>query len=59
MEEKNKKMGRPRIPKEKARTKMFHIRLSPIELEAIEEKARLEGLSPSDWSRNLLINSSK
>jgi len=49
-----KKMGRPLLPKGKARDAIVALRLQPEERAAFEKAAKKKGLSLSDWIRETL-----
>lgn len=49
-----KKIGRPRLSKEKARSSTITLRLQEDELKKIQAASLKEGLSQSDWLRKVL-----
>lgn len=48
--------GRPPKPENERRKIRFQVRLSPVELEAIE---RTGGAKPSTWAREVLLRAAK
>jgi predicted HicB family RNase H-like nuclease len=51
-----KRMGRPPLPTEKARSIVFQVRISPEEQESILKDASKAGKSPTEWARMCLLN---
>jgi predicted HicB family RNase H-like nuclease len=54
MREKKAKVGRPKLAKGEARGKMTQFRLQPEEKKMLEDVARKQGLTLSDWIRQTL-----
>jgi hypothetical protein len=52
---KQKKMGRPPVPKSKYRGKFFSLRLRPDEQREVEAAVTRSGKSKSDWLRDVLL----
>ncbi len=54
----SKKMGRPKLPKNKAKDSVFTLRLSEEERTSLEQAAKSEGLTPSEFARIVLQKAS-
>jgi hypothetical protein len=54
---KSKKMGRPKLPKNKAKA-VFSLRLSPPDLQQIESAAKRAGEPVTRWARETLLAAS-
>jgi hypothetical protein len=54
-----KKLGRPKLPKRKARGFVTSIRFLPDEDEQICAAALKAGLSKSDWMRQVLLDAAR
>jgi predicted HicB family RNase H-like nuclease len=51
---KRKKVGRPALPKGRAKGKIVPVRFTPEGIKAIEAKAKAQNLSVSEWIRSTL-----
>jgi hypothetical protein len=51
---KTRKPGRPKMPKGESRGKFLRVRVTPDELRAFENTAKVSGKSVSEWSRSIL-----
>jgi predicted HicB family RNase H-like nuclease len=51
---KARKAGRPPLPKGNAKNETLRVRVTPVELKAIESAARAEKQSASEWIRSTL-----
>ncbi len=49
-------MGRPKLPKDEARSIVFQIRISPKEQRRFKAAARKAGKEPTEWARNALLS---
>lgn len=49
------KIGRPRLPRGQARSHGLHLRLTKLERQAVDNKAKQEGQDTSEWSRKILL----
>jgi hypothetical protein len=49
------KMGRPRVPKNKAFRELFAVRLRPDEARKVREAIRKSGQRQPDWLRSALL----
>ena len=56
---KNKKAGRPKLPKGEARNTVFPLRMSKAEHEILTKVAAKAGLPLSEWGRKLLLSKAK
>ncbi len=54
MRDKKAKVGRPKLAKGEARGEMTQFRLQPEEKKMLEDVARKQGLTLSDWIRQTL-----
>jgi hypothetical protein len=54
-----KKMGRPRIPKKKARLHFVGTRLLAEEDREIQDAVRRSGQTQSDWIRDALLSAAR
>jgi predicted HicB family RNase H-like nuclease len=54
MNQKPRKVGRPKLPKGEAKGKIVPVRFSAEERKAIEAAAKAEKLSLSEWIRSTL-----
>jgi hypothetical protein len=52
----NKKAGRPKVSKDKARSPGISVRLTPAEREPIDSAIKASGLTQSNWARKSLIH---
>lgn len=55
MIEKQKKMGRPKLPKDKSKKTIVTFRLIPEEKDRIERAAKAAGMRVSQWIRKTLL----
>jgi hypothetical protein len=55
---KEKKPGRPKLPRGAAKSNMVRARVSPEELKKMETAASRAGLKFSDWTRKTLLDAS-
>ena len=53
---KNKKVGRPKLSKQKARKMIFPLRMSPPEHAILTKAAAESGKTFSKWARNILLD---
>jgi uncharacterized protein (DUF1778 family) len=51
-----KRAGRPKVPKNKAKSPGISVRLVPNERKAIDKAIAASGLSQSDWARKALLS---
>jgi len=54
--EKQKKPGRPKLPKGTAKTTMVRARVSPDEMKKMENAASKAKMAFSDWARKTLLD---
>jgi hypothetical protein len=59
MTKKRIKMGRPKVPKEKAKSDRIQARLNVAEREKIDTAVAKSGLKESAWVRKALISASE
>ena len=59
MTKKKIKMGRPKVPKEKAKSYRIQARLDPADREKIDAAVARSGLKESAWVRKALITASE
>jgi hypothetical protein len=52
----NKRMGRPKLPKDNARSIVFQVRISPKEQRRIKAAACKSGKGPTEWARDALLS---
>jgi len=52
------KIGRPKLPKDKAK-KLFPLRLSDVERDALQKAADKESMKLPDWVRKTLADAAK
>ncbi len=52
----SKRMGRPKLPKDDARSIVFQVRISPKEQRRIKAAARKSGKDLTEWARNALLS---
>lgn len=52
------KMGRPKVPKRKARAPGISVRFTPEERKAIDTAITASGLTQSNWARKVLLAAS-
>jgi hypothetical protein len=55
---KEKRAGRPKLPKGAAKSNMVRARVSPEELKKMETAAKRAGLKFSHWTRKTLLDAS-
>ena len=53
-QKKNRKIGRPKLPKGQAKGKIVPVRFTPDETKAIEATARANKQTVSEWIRSTL-----
>ncbi len=53
------KLGRPKLPKGEAKSKMLKARVSPSEFEAVERAAKKAGETVSEWARSVILRESQ
>lgn len=56
---KKPKIGRPKIPKSRARAKYFSLRLRPDEQREVDRAIERSGQSKSDWLRDALLTAAR
>jgi len=49
-------MGRPKLPKDNARSIVFQVRISPKEQRRIKAAACKSGKGPTEWARDALLS---
>ncbi len=49
-----KPVGRPKLPRSRAKSYILHVRLQEAEKEQLEKKAAGDGLSLSQWIRKVI-----
>lgn len=59
MKEKTIKMGRPRLPKGRARGFIAKLMLNNHELKVIEKASKSEGIDRSKWMRKTLLEAAE
>jgi hypothetical protein len=57
--QKRTKIGRPRLPKGEAKSKVVRARVTPSELRAIECAAKASGKDISEWARDVMLMASQ
>jgi hypothetical protein len=53
------KMGRPPLPKGKAKGVLFAVRLAPNDARRVEGAIKRSGLTKPDWARGALLTAAK
>jgi hypothetical protein len=56
---KTKKLGRPVLPKGKAKDALVQVRFSDLEKAKLARRAKKEGLKLSEWARQTLIKNAE
>jgi hypothetical protein len=56
---KKPKIGRPKLPKSKARAKYLSLRLRPDEQREVDGAIERSGKSKSDWLRDVLLTAAR
>lgn len=51
----NKRMGKPKVPKNRAKGRLLSVRLSESEFKSLEIAAERQGISVSEFTRRTLL----
>jgi hypothetical protein len=54
--QKQKRTGRPKLPKGKAKSEIVRVRVTPDLHKAIEAVAKAAGQEPSEWLRDVIVS---
>jgi hypothetical protein len=54
-----KKMGRPKLAKDKARGKFISTRVSNLEYDEIAQAIKRDGIKKPEWVRNSLLSTAR
>ena len=55
MAQKQKRIGRPKLPKGEAKSEMVRVRVTPVELRALEAAAKSSGKDLTEWARAIML----